>query len=135
MGTNGAILTNSKYFKMFFYFSLAMALSVIVLNKGLIDLIGIDGAALATLLVVLIFSTIKLIYINTKFKMHPYSDNTKKIVLIITALFLLFYFLKFNFNPFLSIIIKSVFLISIFSFAIVKLNLSKEINALVKKYF
>lgn len=135
MGTNGAILTNSKYFKMFFYFSLAMALSVIVLNKGLIDLIGIDGAALATLLVVLIFSTIKLIYINAKFKMHPYSSNSKKIVLIITTLFFLFYFLKFNFNPFLSIILKSVLLIAIFSFAIIKLKLSKEINALVKKYF
>ena len=32
LGTNGTILTNSKYYKVFFYLSLAMAGTVIVLN-------------------------------------------------------------------------------------------------------
>ena len=41
LGTNGAILTNSKYYKMFFYFSIGMATSVILLNKILIEKIGI----------------------------------------------------------------------------------------------
>ena len=66
LGTNGAILTNSKYYKVFFYFSIAMALSVILLNRWLIQLFGINGAALATLLVVVVFSTFKIIYIKRK---------------------------------------------------------------------
>ena len=37
LGTNGTILTNSKYFRMLFYFSTAMAISVIVLNRLLIE--------------------------------------------------------------------------------------------------
>jgi O-antigen/teichoic acid export membrane protein len=134
LGTNGAILANSAYYKMFFYFSIAMAISVIVLNKVFIDLFGIDGAALATLLVVLIFSTIKLVYINSKLKMHPFSTRTNKIMVIITVLFFIFYFLQFNINPFLSILIKSIVLILLFSFAIIKLKLSDEINEMIRKY-
>lgn len=134
LGTNGAILSNSSYYKMFFYFSLAMALSVIGLNKILIDYLGIDGAALATLLVVLIFSTIKIVYINSKLKMHPFSKNTRIILLIITILFGAFYFLELNMNPFLSIAIKSILVTLLFCFAIIRLKLSYEINELVRKY-
>ncbi len=134
LGTNGAILANSSYYKMFFYFSIAMAISVIVLNKVLIDLMGIDGAALATLLVVLVFSTIKLFYINSKLKMHPFSKRTNKIMLIITILFFAFYFLKLNLNPFLSIAIKSFVVVLLFTFAIIKLKLSDEINEIVRRY-
>ncbi|MBV1888171.1 MAG: oligosaccharide flippase family protein [Urechidicola sp.] len=59
LGTNGAILTNSRYYRVFFYLSVGMAICVIMLNKYLIQLIGIDGAALATLITVVLFSTIK----------------------------------------------------------------------------
>ena len=61
LGTNGAILINSKYYRMLFYFSIAMAVSVIIFNRFFIELLGIDGAALATLLVVIIFNVIKVI--------------------------------------------------------------------------
>jgi len=135
LGSNGAILSNSKYYRMFFYSSLAMAICVVILNKVLIELMGIDGAALATLIVVLIFSTIKLVYINAKLKMHPYSKKTIKIILLIAILFFSFYFLKFNINPFLSIVLKSFLLITLFIIAIVRLKLSVEIDSLLKKYF
>ena len=66
LGTNGAILSNSKYYKVFFYFSIAMALSVILLNNWLIRLIGINGAALSTLIVTLLFSSFSFSTIATK---------------------------------------------------------------------
>ena len=60
LGTNGTILINSKYYKVFFYLSLGMAGTVIILNHFLIKMIGIDGAALATLLTILVFNTVKI---------------------------------------------------------------------------
>ena len=135
LGTNGAILTNSIYYKMFFYFSIAMAFSVIILNRILIEYFGIEGAALATLLVVLLFNTIKIIYIQNKLKMQPYTKNTKFVFLIIVVLFIIFYFIQFNISPFLSILLKSVLLISIYVFSIVKFRLSEDINNLIRKYF
>ena len=135
LGTNGAILINSKYYKMLFYFSIAMAVCVIIFNRFLIELLGIDGAALATLLVVVIFNIIKVIYVKNKLNMYPYSENTKKILLIIGVFFLVFYFLSFNMNPIISIILKSFIVITLYMFLVIKLQLSEDINAVLRKYF
>jgi len=135
LGTNGTILTNSKYFRMLFYFSIGMALSVIILNKVLITYFGIHGAAIATLFVVVLFSAIKVYYVRNKLKMHPYSENTKKILFIIGVLFMMFYFVQLPINPLFSILIKSFLLVSIFVFLTIKLKLSEDINKLYHKYF
>lgn len=134
LGTNGAILTNSKYYKMFFYFSIAMAVSVIVLNKILIEILGIEGAALATLIVVIIFGIIKIVYLRNKLQMHPYSKNTKIVLALIITLFLPFYFIDFDFHPLLSILLKVSLVSFLFIFTIVKLRISQDINNLVNKY-
>lgn len=134
LGTNGAILTNSKYYKMFFYFSLSMAFSVIVLNKYLIDLLGIKGAALATLIVVIVFGLVKILYLKRKLKMLPYSKNTKKVIALIGILFLSFYFINFDLHPLLNILMKSSIVISIFIFVIIKLRLSDDINKLIRRF-
>ena len=135
LGTNGAILTNSKYYKIFFYFSIAMALSVIWLNKVLIELMGIEGAALATLVVVLVFGLIKIIYVRTKLRIHPYSGSTKIVLIIIGILFFAFYFLELPLDPLISIIIKSIVVTLLFSVLVIKFRLSDDINNLVRKIF
>lgn len=135
LGTNGAILTNSKYYRMFFYFSIAMALSVIILNKILIESFGIEGAALATLIVVLIFGLIKVIYVRAKLQIHPYSGNTQIVLLIIGLLFIAFYYLELPVPPLLSIIFKSIIVSLLFLVSVVKFRLSEDINNLVRKYF
>ena len=135
LGTNGAILINSKFYKMLFYFSIAMAVSVIIFNRFFIELLGIDGAALATLLVVIIFNVIKVIYVKNKLNMHPYSKNTKKVLLIIGLLFFGFYFLSFPINPFISIILKSLIVITLYLFLVIKLQLSEDLNLVLRKYF
>jgi O-antigen/teichoic acid export membrane protein len=135
LGTNGAILTNSKYYRVFFYFSTAMALSVIILNRILIELFGIEGAALATLVVVLIFGFIKVMYIRSKFKIHPYSTSTNIVLIIIGVLFIAFYFLELAIPPVFSIILKSIVVSLLFSILIIKFRLSEDINNLVRKYF
>lgn len=134
LGTNGAILTNSKYYKIFFYFSVGMALSVILLNKWLIGLLGIDGAALATLIVVLAFSTFKIIYIFNKFKMQPFTGKTIVVLLLILILFISFYFWNFSFHPFLNIILKTIIISGIYGLFILKLNVSDDITNMFRKY-
>ncbi|MEN8124354.1 MAG: oligosaccharide flippase family protein [Bacteroidota bacterium] len=133
IGTNGAILTNSKYYRMFFYFSIAMAFSVIVLNRYLIELLGIDGAAIATLVVVFIFSLIKIIYVNKKLNMHPFTNNTLKVFSIIFGLFFIFYFINFSFHPLLNITIKSIIISIIYFILIIKFQISNDLNHLILK--
>ena len=134
LGTGNAILVNSKYYKIFFYLSLAMAVSVIVLNHWLIKLIGINGAALATLIVVLMYSLIKMGYIKMKLNIHPFGLNTLKIILIIITIYGGFYFWNFNLNPIVNIILKGIITCGIYLFLIKKLHISEDINSLVSKF-
>lgn len=135
IGTNGAILTNSKYYKMLFYYAIGMSLAVIILNRILIDFMGIQGAALATLIVVSFFSLLKIIYVNTKMKMQPFTPKTIILLLIIAFLFMVFYFIDFPFNSYINILIKSSLITVIFVFLVVKLKLSLDMNQMINRYF
>ncbi len=134
LGTNGAILVNSKYYKMFFYFSVAMAASVIILNKVLIEKLGINGAALATLIVVLIFSTVKIVYIHQKMNMQPFTKSTLIVLLLIVALFFSFYFWNFSFHPIVNIILKTAIVSIVYSLVVIKLRISSDIQEVLNKY-
>jgi len=134
LGTGNAILVNSKYYKIFFYLSLAMAVSVIFLNKWLINLIGINGAALATLIVVLVYSLVKILYIKVKLKIQPFSIQTVKILILVLSIFTLFYFWNFTFHPIINMVLKSIIVSMIYIVLIKKLEISKDINSLISKY-
>ncbi|OIQ38916.1 MAG: sugar isomerase [Bacteroidetes bacterium MedPE-SWsnd-G1] len=133
LGTNGAILTNSKYYRMFFYFSLGMAGTVIVLNHFLIRLLGINGAAWATLITVVVFSTIKILYLKRKLKMQPFVKETIYIIAIIAAIFGVFYFVNFPFRSIVNIVLKSAVVILLYVIIVYKLKISKDVNELINQ--
>lgn len=135
LGTGNAILLNSKYYKIYFYFSIAMALSVIFLNKWLIGLIGIKGAALATFIVVFLYSAMKIIYINAKVKIHPFEKNTVKILTVILLVYGLFYFWNFNFHPLINIILNSSLILVVYAVIVKKTRISDELNEFVLNFF
>jgi O-antigen/teichoic acid export membrane protein len=134
IGTNGAILTNSKYYRAMFYYAIGMAVSVIVLNKILIQMMGIQGAALATFLVVALFSVLKILYVRARMQLQPYTAKTIKLLVLILMLFLMFKFIELPLNPFLSILIKSVLLGVLFVFFVIRLKLSDDMNLLYRKF-
>ena len=134
LGTGNAILVNSKYYKIYFYFSITMALSVIFLNKWLIGLIGINGAALATFIVVLSYSLLKVLYINTKIKIQPFNKKTIIILMIICFVFLLFNFWNFNFHPLINILLNSCLIIGVYGIIVNKFQISKELNDLIVNF-
>jgi O-antigen/teichoic acid export membrane protein len=133
LGTANAILVNSKYYKTFFYLSLLMALSVYLLNKWLIGLMGIKGAALATLIVVFVYSILKIVYINLKFKIQPFSIKTLILFIIVGGLFYGFSFLEINFHPIINILIKSFVIVIIYSVLVKYLKISDDLNELFGK--
>lgn len=135
LGTGNAILVNSIYYRIFFYLSLSMAVTVIFLNKWLINLIGIDGAALATLIVVMLYSLIKIMYIRVKLKIQPFQINTLKVFVLISLMYVGFSFLNFAFYPIVNIILKSIVIVIIYGLLIDRFNVSKDVSSLVINYF
>ncbi|MGY5351171.1 lipopolysaccharide biosynthesis protein [Wenyingzhuangia sp. IMCC45533] len=135
LGNNGSIISNSKFYKVLLPYGLGMALTVIILNNWLIEAIGINGAALSTLIVVFIFNTIKLAYVKSKFSIQPTTSKTWSALLLITSLSVIGIWVEFNLHPIINILLKSFLLITIYLYAVVRFRLSEDISLLCDQFF
>lgn len=147
LGNNGAIINNSRFYKITLPISLTMAFSVYFLNKLFyyeLDL-GTDGLALATLIVIFFANTFKLYFVKKKFLITPFTDKTLKMFLIIMGLYFGFnfwdfpitdvYFFKLPIHPAINIALKSSLIIPIYLFLVIKLNISPEIKNLTQRFY
>ena len=132
LGTNGAILTNSSLYRVLFYLSLAMAVSVFILNRLLIEQLGIDGAALATLVVVLAFSAIKVYYVYRKLGMQPFTGKTGVLMVLIAVVFVIFYLLEFDLHPLIAILIKGALITVVFLFSVLRMRISEDMTDFIR---
>ena len=131
-GCGPAILATSKFYRITLPFSIIMAISVYYLNDILIDIYGINGAALSTLLVVLFFTTLKIIFIKHKLKISPYSTDSLKVILLIMVVFTVFQNFKITDNSVVSIIIDSFLISVVYTAVIYFMKVSKPINKLIR---
>lgn len=135
-GCGPAILATSSFYKITLPFSICMAISVYFLNDYLIDIYGINGAAISTLIVLFVFTVLKVIYINYKLKIHPYDFNTIKIIILISLIYLIFNYITFEFSPMLDIALKSVIIsiayISLVYFLKLSETINRTINTIIK---
>lgn len=134
LGNNGTIISNSKYYKVLLPYSIFMAISVVLLNFWLIDVLGMNGAALSTLVVILFFNTLKVWFVKAKFNIVPYTQKTWYLLFIIITFYSLFFFWNFTFHPIINIALKSVLIVFGYLFVVKKLKISSEINAVLTKY-
>jgi O-antigen/teichoic acid export membrane protein len=134
LGNNNAILFNSDYYRMVLFFGVLLAILAVVLNAVFIPIYGIEGSAFATFLAILIYNTLKLYFVNKKFKMQPFSLASFKVFLLILVLSFGLYFVDFNFHPIINIILKSTLVVVVYCFIVYKSNLSEDITQQIHKY-
>ena len=134
LGNNNAILFNSDFYRMVLVFGVLLAISAIILNVILIPLYGINGAGLATFLAIALYNTIKILFVNYKFGMLPFTTGTAKVTILLLLLVMGFYFWDFPFSSYFNIILKSIMITVIYVFSIYYFNVSKDISAVFEKY-
>ncbi len=92
-GMCGGIISYSKYYKFDFYVRLILVVIVIVTNIIFIPIFGLNGAAFATVLSMVLFNLLKVFFVRLKFKMSPYTSETLRVLLLFgICLILLVYF-------------------------------------------
>lgn len=131
LGNNNAIILNTQYYKSVLFFGLLLVFMMIVLNMIFIPLYGITGSALATLISVFIYNTVKLLFVVKKMDLYPFTANTVKSFGIIIAVFVLFYFWDFPFHPIISIALKSTLITLLYGYLNYRFVISPEINQLL----
>ena len=129
-GVNGAIIVNSDYYKFDLNTNLFLLIVTIITNIILIPIYGIDGAAMATAISLLLFNFIRVILIYVKMKIHPFSNSSLYTIVILLGTYFICDFIFLSSNVYLNIIIRSLISLIIFFPLCLKFNLSEDISKL-----
>ena len=135
LGNNNSIIFNSKYYKMVLFLGVLLVFVVVGLNFVFIPMYGINGAALATLIAIGMYSLAKLLFVVLKMNLFPFTKNTVVALFLALVSFGVFYYWDFSFHPFVNIILKSI-LVTIFYLGLsYYMKISSDINFVMNSVF
>lgn len=124
---NGEIIVFSKYYIFNITATLIMCAAVIVLNLLLIPVYGIEGAAVASFLALLIYNLIKYIYLKIRLGFDPFSMDIAKILVLGLVTFALQFFIFQGSKAGLTdIIARSLLITGIYILGIYIMGIAKE---------
>lgn len=111
---NGEILVFSKHYRFNLIATIGMSIMIIALNYLLIPEFGIEGAALASVAVMLLFNLVKYLFLRIKLGFDPFSRETLKIMLVGLIAFGPAYFKFFSASPIISIVTTSSLVLGLY---------------------
>lgn len=134
-GVNNEIITSSKYYKYTTYFiSILIAVSVIS-NYLLIPIYGIDGAAVASLLSIVLFNLLKVTFLFRKLNYQPINFKFFLIILIGTLAYYGISIILPTFdNIYIAILITGSVLTLIYWVPVYLLKISSDVNETIDKF-
>ncbi len=130
-GVSSAIIVNSDFYKYDLYTTVFLMFFTISTNYLLIPVYGINGAAMATALSILIFNFFRLFLIWYKMKMIPFNFSTIKVLWVLVFIYLLFSYVPININPLINILLKSSLVILLYLPINLYYNMSEDINEII----
>ena len=127
-GISGPIILFSKYFRINLVFNLFLVGLTIFSNYILINKYGMTGAAIATAITFLTYNILKVVYIQYRFKMQPFTIETIKTLLVLLIVgFLGSYIEIFPQFPLISIVVKSSIIAVLLTLGLYGLKVKAEI--------
>lgn len=131
---NSELISLSKYYKFTVIAVFILAFFTISLNIILIPELGMIGAAYSSLISILIFNIVKFMFIKKKMNLSPFSTKSVLILILSFCLFYLSNFIPDIENNFINIILKSFIITFFYFFIVISLNISKDLNFLLKRW-
>ncbi len=131
LGNNNSILYNSDHYRDVLLMGVLLAVLTVLLNLWLIPAYGLNGAAIATFCALVIYNTIKLVYVKFKFQMIPFTIETLWTTLLLVVVGIPLYFLSFDVHPVVNMAIRSVLMCVLFVFALYRFRISEDIRGLL----
>ena len=133
-GVNAQLIQLSKFWKFDFASTLIYSVIGIPLNFLLIRRWGMEGAAIANVIAMIVYNGVRFIFLYAKFRLQPFTPKTLWVILGAAILVAGVYLLPRFENLFVDGIIKSVIFSVIFGFAVIRFRLSHEMVALYEKW-
>jgi O-antigen/teichoic acid export membrane protein len=133
MGINAEILGTSRYYRIDLVFLVILGCVGIAANVILIPSLGTTGAGIASALPVFLFNIMRFIYIFKKYRIHPFSPSTIRIILITAAVIAGNAALPRLPFALADIVCRSLFLTVSFAGLSIYFKVSDDINAVLAK--
>lgn len=133
LGINTAILYNSRYYVSLLVMGVLLALLTVALNAWLIPELGLNGAALATLVSVSLYNVAKMLFVQWKFGLTPWSRNSLMILVLGLATYVLFFWMDFPFHPLINISLKSLLILAFYLGVVFRFQLSEDLIQLLRR--
>ena len=132
-GINNLILIYSRYHRYLILFVMILGVITVAGNYLLIPVLGITGAAIASMASYLIINTAVILFLYGKLKIQPFTLNSVKIILLISGAFLINYLLPDLRSWFFDSLYRSAILLGIFVGFTYFYRLSEDLNSIVRK--
>ena len=135
-GVNGVLIMYSKYMRFFFAFNILLLVLTIATNWYFIPRMGIEGAAIATAISVVLVNLGRLIFIYIKFGFLPLKLSDLRVFLLIMAvLSVVLFAIPEMKNLYLDLIIRSILICVLYLPLAYKSNVSAEFNRMMDGIF
>jgi len=132
-GVNAQIISASKYYPFAAITSFSLVLLAIATNLIFIPIFGLNGAALATTISLILYNLVRLIFIYKKMKILPFTKATIKLVFAFTLVLIIGSFLPNVDNIYIETIYKSGVVALLYFVLNWVFNISEEVNSLIIK--
>jgi len=124
--------TSAKYKTQTYQLGLLIILTVVT-NLIFIPIIGMNGAALASMVSMMIYSLVRIVYLKKKMDLFPFRSGHLKLTGVSGAALLAGIFLPEMGHWMIDLIIRSAVVFFMFMAGILTMNISDEVNAMAKQ--
>lgn len=125
-GVNSQIIGTSIFWRFEFVSGIILFALAVPLNYLLVKEYGIVGAGYSNLIALSGYNTIRLIFLNRKYKMHPFSFNTLYAIILALVSYTICYFAFRDMHGFLGIVIRSLVFLGLYGGSVVYFNLTPD---------
>lgn len=134
-GVNGTIILTSDKYRFDLYINLFLILVTVTTNVYFIPKYGIEGAAMATALALFIHNMVKTLILYSFYKIQPFQMATFRLVVIGITTFFLLRIIPIDVIEitWLRILLRSLLITALFTFAVIILSISEDVNVFYKK--
>ncbi len=132
---NGVIISQSKIYQYDLYLNLGLVVFNVILNYFLIKTYGLVGAAIATCITGVLYNVLKVIVVQWKFKMQPFSYQSLLLIILGMATLALNTIIPNLSNWFFDAIYRTIILALVYGGILLYFQLVPDLNNTLKKVF
>lgn len=133
-GVNGVILLTSKKYRYDLIFSLSLVLLAFITNIIFIPLFGMNGAALASMISLIIFNLMRILFVKVQFRMQPFHSSQIWFPIIVFTVAMVSEITGQIINVYVDVLVRSIFCSVLYIAPTYYLKISDDVNEMIERY-